>query len=122
MEMKKNRYEAVKNYLSNLEKGAVDNILDCFDHNAMLTSPMAGRISPGDFFPNLFVQLKTAKIELIEFFNSTDSADSVAAHFKYSWELKDGSKAALQCVDIIKFAPNTDLISDLNVVAYPIQG
>ena len=112
----------IKDYLRFLESGNADEILKLFTSDAKVTSPRTGTINAKDFYTGLFSLLKNSSIKISDILQSIGDKNAFAAYFDYNWELNDGSKSGMKCVDIIKFSNTSDLIEDLSVVAYLIHG
>ncbi len=60
--------------------------------DGIVHSPLYGDIPAKDFYEDLFADTSQSIITLINTFESTNNPDTAAAHFKYDWILKDGTK------------------------------
>jgi len=96
MEIKK----TLKLYLQALEKGSYEDITKLFAEDAMVNSPLYGKIKASEFYKELFKDTKKSKITLLDLFTDRNAG---AAHFLYEWILKDETPTSFECVDIFHF-------------------
>ncbi|MGD2246955.1 MAG: nuclear transport factor 2 family protein [Candidatus Methanofastidiosia archaeon] len=90
-------------YLDALQTGNYDEAMNLFSTNAVIVSPLYGRVKASHFYRDLFTDTTHSKIVPHNIFVSKDSKTG-AAHFTYTWTLKDGTTATFECVDIIEFS------------------
>jgi len=95
--------KAIKVYLDALEKGSYGNMMRLFAKDAVILSPLYGKIKAVDFYRELFEDTSKSKITLLNIFNS-DNKFIGAGHFRYDWVLKDSTPASFECVDVFQFA------------------
>ena len=93
--------KTLKLYLKALEKGSYEDIIKLFTENAMVNSPLYGKIKASEFYKELFKDTAKSKISLLNIFTDKNLG---AAHFLYEWVLKDGTPTSFECVDIFKFS------------------
>lgn len=96
----------VKNYIRGLEKGSYEDVIVLFAPHALVHSPLYGEIEAAGFYKELFSDTTSSKITLKSTYISTDNPRGAAAHFIYSWTMKDGSLAEFECVDVFEFDSN----------------
>jgi len=93
--------KTLKLYLKALEKGSYEDIIKLFTENAMVNSPLYGKIKASEFYKELFKDTAKSKINLLNIFTDKNLG---AAHFLYEWVFKDGTPTSFECVDIFKFS------------------
>lgn len=94
--------KTIKAYLKALEKGGYENMIKLFTKNAVVFSPLYGKIKAIDFYRELFKDTSKSKITLLNIFKS-DNKCVGAGHFLYDWLLKDGTPTSFECVDVFQF-------------------
>ena len=92
----------IKEYLNGLEVGSYNKMIKLFSVNAVINSPLYGKIKAKDFYRELFKDTSKSKITLLNIFKSENSL-IVAGHFNYDWILKDGTPTSFECVDVFRF-------------------
>ncbi|MBW2991209.1 nuclear transport factor 2 family protein [Candidatus Woesearchaeota archaeon] len=92
----------IKKYLKALEIGSYDNMIKLFAEDAIIFSPLYGKIKAVDFYKHLFKDTSESKITLINIFKS-DNKFIGAGHFRYDWKLADGTPTSFECVDVFQF-------------------
>lgn len=88
-------------YTQALEKGSYKDVITLFAGDAVVNSPLYGKVRAPDFYRDLFKDTGTSKITVHHVFSGKDCG---AAHFSYEWVLRDGTKTAFECVDIVEFS------------------
>jgi len=96
--------KTLKLYLQALEKGSYGGITKLFTEDAMVNSPLYGKIKASEFYKELFKDTAKSKITLLNLFTSKNNRNVGAAHFLYEWMLKEGTPTSFECVDIFKFS------------------
>ena len=111
--------ETIKKYLSALEKSDYENLISLFASNAIVHSPLYGKIEAKKFYEDLFKDTNKSVITLKDIFMSEDNSKR-AVNFLYDWTLSDGSPVSFDCVDIFKF--NSDRkIQELTIIYDTLQ-
>lgn len=95
-----NTEEIVKSYFQNLEQGNYQGIIELFQVDAVVISPLYGEKKAVDFYKELFSDTSQSKITLKNIFVNTHSKNVAAAHFLYEWTMKDGNISPFECVDV----------------------
>ena len=98
MEMEK----IIKNYFKALEVGSYENMMRLFTEEAIILSPLYGKMKTVDFYRDLFKDTSKSKITLLNIFKG-DTEFIGAGHFLYEWILKEGTSTSFECVDIFRF-------------------
>lgn len=99
-------------YLHALEKGDYDSILHLFTEDAVINSPLYGRVKASHFYKELVDDTKKSTITVLHIFTSKNAG---AVHFFYEWTLKDGTLTTFECVDIVEFSGNGK-IKELTII------
>jgi hypothetical protein len=107
--------ETIKLYIRALEKGSYETITKLFTEDAIVTSPLYGKIKASEFYKALFKDTTKSKITLLNIFVSKSNRDVGAGHFRYDWILKDRTPTSFECVDVFQFA-NDGKIKQLTII------
>lgn len=110
------KQDIIKTYFQGLEKSSYQEIVKLFTPNAVVYSPLYGKIEATRFYKELFSDTQTSKIALKNIFVSVDKPDTAAAHFIYSWTMKDGTKVQFECIDVFDFVPQSNTILSLTII------
>jgi hypothetical protein len=87
-----------------------------FAPEAMVHSPLYGKIEATKFYRELFSDTQGSKITLKNTFIYPEDDNTAAAHFEYSWTLKDRALVHFECVDVFEFIPQSDKIQFLTII------
>ena len=104
----------IQRYLHALEIGKYKHMMNLFSKNAKIHSPLYGEITAQRFYKELFGDTSKSKITLINIFKGKNSSVG-AGHFKYNWNLADGTPVSFECVDVFKFSKD-DRIKELTII------
>lgn len=96
--------QVINRYFQGLEKASYKDVISLFSKNAIVHSPLYGKIEAAKFYKELFSVTNDSKITLKNIFINPDNPKIAAAHFFYDWTLKDGTPAPFECVDIFEFS------------------
>ena len=102
--------KTIKEYLKGLEVGSDEEIIKLFSPDAVVHSPLYGKISAKKFYQDLFKDTSKSKITLINIFISQNDPQIAAGHFRYDWILKDGTPTSFECVDVFRFAEDSKIM------------
>ncbi len=111
-----NKQDVIKAYFHGLEKASYQDVIKLFSPNAVVYSPLYGKMEAVRFYKDLFSDTQNSKILLKDIFVSADKPNTAAAHFIYSWTLKDGTQVQFECVDVFDFALQNDTILSLTII------
>ena len=75
-------------YLNALNEGSLDNVIKLFTEEAIVISPLYGKMPVKDFYNKLFADTNNSSTELLNIFLSTTGNKSIALHFNYKWKIK----------------------------------
>jgi hypothetical protein len=106
----------IQAYFHGLENGSYSEVIKLFSSNAVVYSPLYGKISAAQFYKDLFADTQSSSISLKNVFISADNPYIAAAQFVYSWVLKDGTPVRFECVDIFDFSLESGLIQTLTII------
>ena len=90
-------------YLKSLEAGDAKTIINLFSQDGIVHSPLYGDMPVKDFYKDLFDDTTQSVITLLNIFQSSTNHNTAAAHFKYQWTLKNGTKTTFEAVDVFNF-------------------
>ena len=107
--------EVIKLYIRALEKGSYEAITKLFTEDAIVNSPLYGKIKASEFYKALFKDTTKSKITLLNIFVSKSNRGVGAGHFRYDWILKDRTPTSFECVDVFQFA-NDGKIKQLTII------
>lgn len=88
-------------YTQALERGSYKDVIALFAEDAVVNSPLYGKVRAPDFYRDLLTDTTTSTITVHHVFSGKHCG---AAHFSYEWVLRDGTKTAFECVDIVEFS------------------
>lgn len=109
-----NHSEILKKYLQFLEAGDYENLISLFTKEAVVHSPLYGKVAAVQFYKDLFEDTSGSKLTLLNIF--TGKKESTAAvHFQFDWILKDGTAAPFEVVDVCKFSSDGK-IEELTII------
>jgi len=114
----------IENYLKAVEQGDLSGVLAFFSDNSTVYSPLQGRkLSPAEFFPQVFDASAAAKITLLDIFSNSTSGNKAAAYFQYDWTLPDGVQTSFDAVDIFEFSAGDNKIVSMTALydTYPLR-
>ncbi len=95
------REVAIK-YINFLEKGNIKNLLSLFTKDAIVDSPVYGKMDANRFYNVLNNDTTSSELKLKGIFEENDS-NKLALYFKYKWTLKNNKQVEFDVVDIIEF-------------------
>lgn len=107
--------QTIAEYLNALESGSAGAVLALFAPGAVVHSPLYGQQPATEFYPALFADSSSSRIEPLNAFQSLPPALAGAAYFRYHWTLANGQLVVFDCVDIFQFN-DQGLITDLRII------
>ncbi|ULC60731.1 nuclear transport factor 2 family protein [Flaviramulus sp. BrNp1-15] len=96
-----NKKEVANKYLEYLEKGDINNVVDLFDINGIVDSPIYGVKKADEFYRELSNDTTNSELFLKGIFEQTNSND-LALYFTYKWTLQNNQEVEFDVVDIIE--------------------
>lgn len=106
--------QIIKKYLRALAEGSYGKIIALFRKDAVVFSPLYGKIRAELFYKDLFEQTKNSEIKLLNIFEDKKKMMS-AGYFQYGWMLKNKKRDVFDCVDIFIFDKNNK-IKELRII------
>jgi hypothetical protein len=106
--------DIINQYLRGLQEGDYNKIISLFTKNAVINSPLYGKIKATKFYKELFKDTNKSKIKLINIFENKNK-DAIAAYFIYDWKITNNSKTKFNCIDIFKLTKDRK-IKELTIV------
>ncbi|MCK4553053.1 nuclear transport factor 2 family protein [Candidatus Pacearchaeota archaeon] len=98
--------EIIKKYFENLSNGDYESLIQLFDSEAVVFSPLYGKMLAKDFYKKLLEDSDgKSNVELIKSFVDKDALKG-AGNFRYNWTLKDGTQSSFEGVDLFEFNEN----------------
>jgi hypothetical protein len=106
--------EIANKYIDYLEKGDIKKIINLFNDNGIVDSPLYGIKKADKFYHELSSDTSNSKLHLLGVFENNES-NNIALYFTYKWTLKNNEKVEFDVVDIIEFDTNNK-ISKLKII------
>lgn len=105
----------MRRYFDALQAGSYDAVMELFEKDALVYSPLYGRMQADRFYKELLAKTKSSKITLKDVFQNPENRSHAAAHFLYDWTLSDGTPAPFECIDLFEFSER-NLIKSLKII------
>lgn len=106
----------VADYLRALEAADLDGVLSLFSEGAAVHSPLYGRVPAHEFYPRLFGDTASSRLELRAVLTGQDAGGPVVAFwFDFHWILVDGTPAPFTVVDLARL-DDEGKIQELHIV------
>lgn len=109
-----NHTETLKQYLQHLEAADYDSLISLFTQNAIVHSPLYGKMSASQFYKDLFEDTAESKLTLLNIFTG-EKENTAAVHFLFDWTLSNGTPAPFEVVDVCKFSTDGK-IQELKII------
>ena len=104
----------IKKYFKSLEIGELSETLRLFSDDAVVISPLYGRLSAKEFYSALFQDTSASTLTVLHILKN-DKEKVMAGHFKYEWEMKNGKVVSFEGVDIFEM-DETEKIKQLTII------
>ena len=95
-----NKNQVATSYLQFLENGEIDKVIELFDENGIVESPIYGVKKASVFYRELQNDTSKSELKLKGIFEQNDS-NTIALYFLYKWTLKNNKIVEFDVVDII---------------------
>lgn len=109
-----NKKKIANSYLEYLESGNIEQVIDLFNENGIVDSPIYGINKADIFYRELNNDTSNSELNLLGIFEEKDS-NKLALYFTYKWTLKNNKKVEFDVVDIIEF-DSLNKISNLKII------
>ena len=106
--------ELCERYLAALNEGNVERVLALFDANAVVVSPLYGRMPAERFYRDLFGDTKRSETTFVDLFESATGA--IALQFHYRWTLASGKVVEFDCVDVFELNADQSRFARLTII------
>ncbi|MGE3744809.1 MAG: nuclear transport factor 2 family protein [Sphingomonadaceae bacterium] len=106
----------VSAYLLSMESADLAAVLECFDEDGLVTSPVYGTMPVEPFYRKLFSDTEYTTLLIHDIYRSISNDNKVIAHFGYKWCKVDGSYIETNLVDIFDLSPESGKIVLLKIV------
>ena len=93
--------EIAKEYLSFLEKGEIDKVIQLFTEDGIVVSPVYGTMVAKEFYYALAADTKASKLNFDGLFVEENS-NRISILFDYHWTLKSDEIIKFKVVDVIE--------------------
>ncbi|MCB0638066.1 MAG: nuclear transport factor 2 family protein, partial [Lewinella sp.] len=108
-----------KQYIDRLAGGDTEALLQLFTPEAMVDSPVYGRMKATDFYRELSADTQASVLTTKGVFTEPGSR-RIALYFNYQWTLKNGEEVNFDVVDIIE-CNEEHLITSLKIIYDTVQ-
>ncbi|BBM84249.1 nuclear transport factor 2 family protein [Candidatus Uabimicrobium amorphum] len=105
-----------KLYLEALNTKDLEGVLKLFHNEAVVYSPLYGEIKAELFYKTLFEDTTSSDTKLLDLFYSDSKKTSVALHFNYRWQMKNGEHFEFDCVDIFEISSDATQFLKLTII------
>lgn len=89
-------------YIDYLEKGDIKNVVNLFNIDGIVDSPLYGIKKADEFYYKLSSDTTNSQLHLLGIFEDGES-NNLALYFTYKWTLKNNERVEFDVVDIIEF-------------------
>ncbi|MCF6406390.1 nuclear transport factor 2 family protein [Chitinophaga filiformis] len=103
-------------YLNALNEGDLGNVLGLFTDDAIVLSPLYGKMNVKEFYIALFSDTSNSSTELLNIFLPATGNKSLALHFNYKWKMKNDFVETFECVDVFNLNDTQDKFTKLTII------
>ncbi len=93
--------EVAQKYLSFLEKGGEDKIIDLFTDSGIVVSPLYGVLSAKEFYKTLLADTKSSELHFDGLFFEKNT-NRISLLFDYKWTFKNNEQVDFKVVDVLE--------------------
>lgn len=108
------KYQVATMYISYLEKGDVEKVINLFASEGVVHSPIYGTKSAKDFYTILASDTSNSELRINGIFEN-QVANQLALYFNFKWTLKNDEVVIFDVVDIILFNDENKIV-DLKII------
>lgn len=101
-------------YLDYLDKGDIEKIMELFNKNGVVDSPIYGIMKADEFYHKLNNDTSKSELHLKGIFEDNYS-NKLALYFGYKWTLKNKEEVEFDVVDILEF-DSLNTITKLKII------
>ena len=106
-------------YLQGLETADLSKVLECFTTDAVVFSPLYGKMEATAFYKRLFSDTQSSKTTLLDILTNP-SQKTACLYFIYEWTLTNGQFVRFECADILKLNKE-NRIQQLKIIYDTVQ-
>lgn len=96
------REKTIRKYFERMTAGDIEGIIEMFSPDGVVVSPFLGEMPARAFFEKLRNASSKSTLTVHDVLVS-EAKNSGAGHFRYDWELADGSELTFEGVDVFSF-------------------
>lgn len=97
--------QLLEKYLAALEAGSYEGLMELFEPDGVVLSPLYGQMPAREFYRDLFEDTRQSKLTLLDTLESNENGNSCGVHFIFDWTLADGTLFPFECVDMFEVSP-----------------
>ncbi len=105
-----------RRYLTALESGDLDALLQLFATNATANSPISGRQPAPEFYEHVLHITSGRTVALNDIFMTVHGAPKAAVHVTYTRTIDGHAPAVLDAVDIFELTPDLDHFTSVTII------
>jgi len=94
--------EIAQQYIEFLSDGDITKVVNLFEENGIVNSPIYGRNKADKFYKILGEDTDNSELEIKGIFEDSET-ERLALYFRYKWTVKTGKIVEFDVVDIIEF-------------------
>lgn len=116
------KYEnIIKKVFSEIENLNFDELMMYFAPNAIIDSPIHGKMKAKEYYTNLFPTLKSVKVSIKDTFVSLHNPNSLIGYIYLNILMKDGTKTKTESIDLFEFDSKSQKIKSIKFIwdTYP---
>lgn len=102
--------KVLHDYLEHLQNGNIEKVIDLFNEDGIVESPIYGVKKAKQFYTELSNDTSNSRLQLKGVFEQKDS-NNYALYFTYIWTIKNGKVVEFDVVDIIEFDDKNKIIN-----------
>lgn len=96
------RFDLLRRYQRAVQENDADAILELFESDALVFSPLNGASNARAFHSKLFSKSSSSIVRLLNVFESVGRTPAVALHFSYTWILQGGVTLVIDGVTVFE--------------------
>jgi hypothetical protein len=106
----------VQRYLRHLENGDGAQLAALFIPEAIVDSPLRGRVAAQRFFPEMFPGHIRAQIRESEVYSLVSNPNRFSVQFVVTWIAGENTLPPIRCVDTFTYDPASDRCRELTIL------
>lgn len=106
----------IRRYLHAMEANDLPGVLDCFTPDALIASPVYGKVPVRRFYEKLFADTVGARVTIRSLYSSPERPDLWIAHFDYVWVRRDQADMDTELIDLFELDGSGERIRKLRII------